>query len=132
MAFSVSLAPLLTSMGSLGRCKRLRISSTILSFFFLPSKSNVPEIWFAILVQGMFNVIGLHVTIQVVISKSLFIDYGCVFSLGGYLLINTGDPVHFAHSISHNTIFFFSSGDEDSSTKPESKDDKGGCAIKYY
>lgn len=45
---SVSLAPLLTSMGALGRYNRLRISSTILSFFlFYLQKSNVPEIWFA-------------------------------------------------------------------------------------
>lgn len=61
MAFSVSLAPLLTSMGALGRCNRLRISSTIFfcHFVFLPTNNNVPEFWFAILVEGMFNVIGL-------------------------------------------------------------------------
>lgn len=52
-------------------------------------------------------------------------------SLGGYLLINTDDTVQTAHSISHKTAFFFYSEEEDASSKPESKDDKGMCAINY-
>lgn len=72
MAFFVSLAPLLTSMGALWRCNRLRISSTILFFvFFYLQKVMYQK--FGLPVQGMFNVIGLHMTIQVVVSKSLFI-----------------------------------------------------------
>ncbi len=48
---------------------------------------------FGLPVQGMFNVIWLHMTIYFVVSKSLFIAWDCLSSLGGYLFINTGDPV---------------------------------------